>query len=161
MIEYKQRLLKRYHEVCDLLEEYISRGYDIRTTFLFDTLIPLWDGEDSPYLCGRGIAAVYPDGGIGPCLRNHSFKTGTIFDADPLSRIQCDTFHYEVGNPDLPDECRQCASRTACQGGCPYDKLLLTGTTSGKSVVCDIHKEIIPRLKQLGKLKEDMHLNPL
>lgn len=156
--EYKKRLLKKYHEVCDLLENYIVEGYDVHTTFLLDTLIPSWNLESSPYLCGKGIATVYPDGTIGPCLRNHSFKTGTIFDANPLSKIQCDTFHYDVGKPDIPDECRECESKTACQGGCPYDKLLLTGTISGKSVVCDIHKEIIPRLRYLDKLKNDMKL---
>lgn len=158
--EYKQRLLKKYHELCDLLEKYIVKGYDVRTTFLFDTLIPSWDLEYSPYLCGRTIATVYPDGTIGPCLRNQSFKTGTIFDANPLAKIQCDTFHYDVSRPDLPDECRECESRTACQGGCPFDKLLLTGTTSGKSVVCDIHKEIIPRLRYLDKLESDMKSKP-
>jgi radical SAM protein with 4Fe4S-binding SPASM domain len=158
--EYKKRLLKKYHEICDLLEDYIVKGYDVRTTFLFDTLIPSWDLESSPYLCGRTIATVYPDGTIGPCLRNQSFKTGTIFDANPLAKIQCDTFHYDVSRPDLPDECRECESKTACQGGCPFDKLLLTGTTSGKSVVCDIHKEIIPRLRYLDKLENDMKSKP-
>jgi radical SAM protein with 4Fe4S-binding SPASM domain len=156
--EYKKRLLKKYHELCDLLENYVVKGYDVHTTFLLDTLIPLWNLESTPYLCGRSIATVYPDGSIGPCLRNHSFKTGTIFDPDPLSRIQCDTFHYDVGKPDLPDECRGCESQTTCQGGCPHDKLLLTGDVSGKSVVCEIHKEIIPRLRYLDKLKNDMTL---
>jgi radical SAM protein with 4Fe4S-binding SPASM domain len=158
--EYKKRLLKKYHELCDLLEDYIVKGYDVRTTFLLDTLIPSWDFEYSPYLCGRTIATVYPDGTIGPCLRNQSFKTGTIFDANPLAKIQCDTFHYDVSRPDLPDECRECESKTACQGGCPFDKLLLTGTTAGKSVVCDIHKEIIPRLRYLDKLEKDMKSAP-
>jgi radical SAM protein with 4Fe4S-binding SPASM domain len=155
--EYKQRLLKKYHEVCDLLEDYVIKGYDVHTTFLLDTLIPLWDREESPYLCGKRIATVYPDGSIGPCLRNHSFKTGTIFDADPLSKIQCDQFHYGVERAEIPEECRTCESRAACQGGCPYDKLLLTGTTSGKSVVCEIHKEIIPRLRYLDKLKKSVN----
>jgi radical SAM protein with 4Fe4S-binding SPASM domain len=154
--EYKKRLLKKYHEICDMLEGYAVKGYDVHTTFLFDTLIAGWEYESSPYLCGKSIATVYPDGTIGPCLRNHSFKTGTIFDEDPLSKLKCGDFHYTIKNPDLPDECRQCESRTACQGGCPYDRLLLTGTTSGKSVVCDIHKEIIPRLKYLEKLKADV-----
>lgn len=157
--EYKTRLLRKYREVCNLLEKYAVKGYDVHTTFMLDTLIPLWDSEPSPYLCGRGIAAVFPDGTVGPCLRNHSFKTGTIFDADPLSLIRNDEFHYDIAQPDLPEECRKCASRTACQGGCPYDKLLLTGTRSGKSVVCDIHKEIIPRLRHLEKLTRDTKSN--
>jgi len=154
--EYKKRLLKKYHELCDLFENYIIKGYDVRTTFLFDTLIPMWSIESSPYLCGKGIATVYPDGSIGPCLRNQSYKTGTIFDPDPMGRLQSDKFHYEVSSQEIPDECRTCESRMTCQGGCPYDKLLLTGTTSGKSVMCDIHKEIIPRLKHLDKLKENI-----
>jgi uncharacterized protein len=153
--EYKKRLLKKYHEVCDLLEDYVIKGYDIHTTFLFDTLIPLWSQESSPYLCGRTIATVYPDGTIGPCLRNQTFKTGTIFNTDPLPKIQCESFHYDLNRAEIPDECRKCESRTTCQGGCPYDKLLLTGTTAGKSVVCEIHKEIIPRLRYLEKLKKE------
>jgi uncharacterized protein len=151
--EYRKRLLKKYHEVCDLLENYIIKGYDVRTTFLFDDLIPLWDLESSPHLCGKRIAAVYPDGTIGPCNRNQPFKTGTIFDTNPLSRIQCDIFHFDVSRPNLPDECRDCESKTVCQGGCPNDKLLLTGTVAVKSIMCDIHKEIIPRLRHLEELK--------
>jgi uncharacterized protein len=151
--EYKKRLLKKYHELCDLLENYVIRGYDVHTTFLLDVLIPLWNLESSPYLCGKRLAVIFPDGTVGPCIRNHSFKTGTIFDANPLSKIQCDTFHYDAAEPDVPDECRVCESKTVCQGGCPNDKLRLTGNRSGKSVLCDIHKEIIPRLKHLEILK--------
>ena len=154
--EYRKRLLKRYHGLCDLLENYIVKGYDVHTTFLLDTLIPLWDLEYSPYPCGKRISTVYPDGTIGPCIRDHSFKTGTIFDENPLSKIYCETFHYNVTKPEIPDECRECESKTTCQGGCPNDRLLLTGTASGKSVMCDIHKEIIPRLRYLDKLKNDM-----
>ncbi|MFC2173674.1 SPASM domain-containing protein [Acidobacteriota bacterium] len=153
--DYKKRLLQKYHEICDLLEDYVVKGYDVHTTFMFDTLIPLWNLESSPYHCGQRVAAIFPDGTIGPCIRNHSMKTGTIFDPEPLSTIRCDPFHYDVKRSDIPDECRECESKTTCQGGCPNDKWLLTGTTSGKSVVCDIHKEIIPRLRNLEKLKKE------
>ena len=77
-----------------------------------------------------------------------------------MSKIQCETFHYNIEEQNLPDECKECESRTACQGGCPFDKLLLTGTTSGKSVVCEIHKEIIPRLRYLEELKNGVRLKP-
>jgi uncharacterized protein len=146
---YKARLLRRYHELCDLLEGYVARGHAVHTTFLFDTLIPTWDEEQTPYHCGRRAAAVYPDGGVGPCLRDHLTKTGSIFDADPLAAIRCETFHYDLGDAGLPAECRECAARLACQGGCPHDKLILTGTRAGKSVMCEIHQEIIPRLRHL------------
>jgi uncharacterized protein len=152
---YRERLLKKYHEICDLLEEYVVNGHDVHTTFLFDTLIPLWDNEASPYPCGKRIATVFPDGAIGPCIRNHSLKTGTIFDSDPMSKIQNESYHYDVNKADIPDECRECEARTTCQGGCAYDKLVLTGSTSGKSVVCELHKEIIPRLKRLEELKKE------
>lgn len=154
-VAYRKRLLKRYHELCDLLEQCIVKGYDVHTTFMIDTLIPLWDHESSPYQCGRRVATVFPDGSVGPCIRNHSMKTGTIFDADPMSSIQCDSFHYDVERQDIPDECRECEVRTSCQGGCPNDKLVLTGTTAGKSVMCEIHKEIIPRLRYLEALKKE------
>jgi radical SAM protein with 4Fe4S-binding SPASM domain len=153
--EYQKILLKKYHEVIDLLENYITHGHNVHTTFLFDILIPSWDLHSTPYPCGKRLATVFPDGTIGPCIRNHSFKTGTIFDATPLSKIQCDQFHYDVTKPDLPNECKECEYKITCQGGCPNDKLMLTGTTSGKSVACDLHKEIIPRLRHLDKLKND------
>jgi uncharacterized protein len=155
--EYKKRLLKKYHEVCDLLEDYVIKKYDVRTTFLFDDLIPLWSLKTSPYLCGKRLAAVYPNGTVGPCNRNPYFTTGTIFDANPLSSLQCSKYQYDITNPQLPDECRQCEYRIFCQGGCPNDKLLLTRTSSGKSIMCEVHKEIIPRLRYLDKLKSEIN----
>jgi radical SAM protein with 4Fe4S-binding SPASM domain len=150
--EYKRRLLAKYHEVCDLLEGYLARGHDVRTTFLFDNLIPGWPEASSPHLCGKRVATVFPDGAVGPCIRNQSFKTGTIFDADPMRRIQSDLFHYDLSRPDLPAECKGCEARSICHGGCPNDKLLLTGKVAGRSVICDIHREIVPRLKTLERL---------
>jgi uncharacterized protein len=152
---YRKRLLQTYHRICDTLEDYARRGYDVHTTFMIDTLIPLWDDDQlSPYHCGQRVATVFPDGGIGPCIRNHELKTGTIFDPDPLSRIQCGSYHYDFRNEGLPDDCLACESRTACQGGCPNDKLVHHGTASCPSVMCDIHKEIIPRLRRLENMKK-------
>jgi radical SAM protein with 4Fe4S-binding SPASM domain len=153
--EYKRRLLKKYHELCDLFESLKQKGYKVHTTFLFDTLIPSWDLDISPFNCGKRVAAVFPDGSIGPCLRDHSFKTGTIFDPDPMKIITCEKFHYELTRPGTPDECKSCESGAVCQGGCPHDKLLLTGTAVGKSLVCDIHREIIPRLKHIDAMSNE------
>ena len=72
-----------------------------------------------------------------------------------MVKIHNKSFQYDLSRVDIPDECRQCESRTTCQGGCPYDKLVTTGTTSGKSVACDILKEIIPRLRRLDQLKNE------
>jgi uncharacterized protein len=151
--DYRSRLLRRYHEICDLLEQFVDRGVDVHTTFLFDTLIPLWDHDSSPYPCGRRLASVFPDGSVGPCIRSHVTKTGTIFDPDPMSALQCDSFHYDLEKLGMPEECQVCESRNACQGGCPNDKLVLTGSTAGKSVMCEVHREIIPRLRQLEEMK--------
>lgn len=159
--EYKKRVLQKYHELCDLFEDYVARGYDVHTTFLLDLLIPLWNLEESPYPCGRRLATVFPDGSFGPCIRDHSFKTGTVFDPDPLAKLQCALFHFDMHQPDIPDECRSCGSKTTCQGGCPRDKLLMTGTRSGKSVFCDVHKEIIPRLRQLEQTKKINTIQPV
>lgn len=152
---YKKRLLARYHELCDLLEDYVARGYTVHTTFLLDFLIPSWTLESSPYPCGKRIAALFPDGTIGPCIRNHSFKSGTIYDVNPLARIQCYDFHYDVRRPDLPDECKVCESRTTCHAGCPNDKRIFTDYTLGRSIFCEVHKEIIPRLRRLDTMMLD------
>jgi len=152
--EYRGRLLKTYHEICDLLEGSVAEGYDVHTTFMIDTLIPLWGDQSSPYQCGQGVATVFPDGSIGPCIRNHSLKTGTVFDENPLGKLQCGSYHYDFNKTDTPDECAVCESRTTCQGGCPNDRMVLTGSTSGKSVMCDVHREIIPRLRSLGRMKK-------
>ncbi|MDD3845590.1 MAG: SPASM domain-containing protein [Syntrophorhabdaceae bacterium] len=152
---YRKRLLQRYHELCDMLEEYVVRGYDVHTTFLLDFLIPAWKLESSPYPCGKRIATVFPDGSIGPCIRNHSFTSGTIYDPNPLAKLQVYDFHYDIRRPDLPDECKACESRTACHAGCPNDKRMFADCTLGKSVLCDVHREIIPRLRYLETLKGD------
>jgi len=157
-VAYKARLLRTYHDICDVLEAYVTKGFEVHTTFLIDTLIPGWEGESSPYHCGKRVATVFPDGSVGPCVRNHVVKSGTIFDPDPMSRIQCDPFHYDLGKEGLPEECQVCDVRAVCQGGCPNDKLVLTGTTAGKSVMCEIHKEIIPRMTHLRKMKLDRRL---
>ncbi|MDR3567821.1 MAG: SPASM domain-containing protein [Syntrophobacteraceae bacterium] len=151
--EYHERLRVKYHGLCDLLEQYIDKGYSVHTTFLLDTLVPSWNHDSSPYPCGKRIAKVNPDGSFGPCIRNQKFKTGTIFDPDPLEKLQSSTFHYDFASPNAPAECKECAVRAVCQGGCPNDRLLLTGTVSGKSLMCEIHKEIIPRLNNLDKLQ--------
>ncbi len=150
-LAYQKQVLAQYHRLCDLLETYAARGYNVHTTFLLDLLVPGWTADTSPYPCGKRIAAVFPDGTFGPCIRDHGFKTGTLFDPDPMDRLQCDRFHFDVSLPDISDDCRKCPSATACQGGCPRDKLLVTGSRSGKSVFCAVHREIIPRLQQLGQ----------
>lgn len=150
---YKARLFRTYHKICDMLEDYVNRGFDVHTTFLIDTLIPGWEEETSPYHCGKRVATVFPDGSVGPCVRNHVVKSGTIFDEDPMSQIQCNAFHYDLGKEGLPEECRDCEVRAVCQGGCPNDKLVLTGTADGRSVMCEIHKEIIPRMRRIDALK--------
>ncbi len=151
---YRERLLKKYHELCDMLETAIEYGYDVNTTFFLDFLIPAWDKEASLYPCGKRMATVFPDGSIGPCIRNHTFKSGTIYDPNPLAKLQCYDFHYDIRRPDLPSECKQCESRTCCHAGCPNDKRIVSDVTHGKSVMCDVHKEIIPRLKAIEELKK-------
>lgn len=159
-IESSRRRQRNGNGRTDFFESYIVRGYDVHTVFLFDILIPLWDEAGiSPYPCGERIATIFPDGTIGPCIRNHSFKTGTIFEPDPLGKLRCGVFQHGLNAPGLPDECKTCESRNTCQGGCPNEKRVLTGATGGKAVLCELHKRIIPRLRHLDKLKKT-HNNP-
>lgn len=152
-VDYQARVLKGYHALCDLLEGYVLAGHDVHTTFLLDTLIPLWDFSESPYPCGRRLAVVFPDGSLGPCIRDHSRKGGSIFDQDPLRAIQDPLFHYDLTRSDTDPECLVCDYKNACQGGCPHDKMLMRGSRAGKSLACAMHKEIIPRLRHLEELR--------
>jgi len=152
---YKQLLLKSMHIVCDCLETSLKNGYKIHTTFLFNTIISWWNKDYSPYTCGKRSAVVYPNGTVGVCLRNHFDKVGTIYDKNPLGIIQNEKYHLDYNRKDLPDECSKCDIKDVCQGGCPNDKLFNFGTTKMKSIMCEIYKEIIPRLKYLDTLKEN------
>ena len=149
--QYQARVLGVYHALCDLLEQYVLAGHRVHTTFLLDTLIPLWDHGQSPYPCGKRLAVVFPDGSAGPCIRDHACKGGTIFDPDPLRVIAHEAFLYDLTRADTDPECLVCAVRNACQGGCPHDKMLMRGSRAGKSMACELHKQIIPRLRQLER----------
>lgn len=153
-LDYQARILKEYHKLCDMLERYAVSGHDVHTTFLLDTLIPMWDLDESPYPCGKRLAVVFPDGSVGACIRDHACKGGTIFDPEPLRAIECEKFHYDLTRADTDPECLVCDCKNACQGGCPHDKTLMRGSRAGKSLACDMHRQIIPRLRHLEELKQ-------
>jgi radical SAM protein with 4Fe4S-binding SPASM domain len=154
--DYIKRILATYHKLCDLLEKYIAKGgYDVHTTFLLDTLIPQWNLEGNPFHCGRRMAAIFPNGNIGPCLRNHKYITGNITEPYSNSTVIDDLFRMSFRRNDVPDDCKMCEVRKVCQAGCPNDKMIHIGTTGGRSMMCEVHKEIIPRLIILDKLKSE------
>lgn len=151
--EYKELLLKKYHSILDIVENYQSKGYKIFTTFLMDALIPHdWGYVDeffTPYTCGKRILSIRADGSIGPCLRNHNYSVGNIYSENPTELIKCSDFRYTYKRDGIPEECSICDVNSICQGGCPNDKLLNYENFNTKSPWCKIHKEIIPRLLDL------------
>ena len=156
---YLDKLLKSYNKVCDIFETYVGKGYDVQTDSLFDMLVPYWnkgfDGNRvSPYVCGRGFATIHPDGSVGACIRNQTKSCGTIDQLDRSSYLD-DFFENRLSRKKIPQECFECPVRNECSGGCPNDKLIHTGTNIGKSMLCSVHKEIIPRLQKIESLKRD------
>jgi radical SAM protein with 4Fe4S-binding SPASM domain len=148
---YKEEFLKKGHAILDILENYKAAGYTVHTTFLFDTLVPRWKLTDhSPYHCGKRLMAIMPDGSISPCIRNHEYKVGTIYDNDLLKKIKVSCFEMNYRREDIPAECKVCIVRDTCQGGCPNDRKIAYGTFGGKSPFCKIHKELILRMRELG-----------
>ena len=154
-VEYKARLLKKFHSVLDVLETAQLDGKYVNSVFLIDSVIPYEWGDEAlserftPYICGKRILSVRPDGSIGPCIRNQTYSVGNIYSDKPYNLIKSNDFIYSYKRPDTPEKCKVCSIRDMCQTGCPYDKLISTGKFDGMSPYCDIYQEILPRVKKI------------
>jgi len=153
--EYKERLIKKYHSILDVMEKYSSRGYHVSYDYVQDYILPQnWDKYPdiySRYFCGRGVLSVRPDGSVGPCLRNHEVTAGTIYSEHPNQLMRNDNFRWAYKRPDAPQECKICDIKDICQSGCPNDKLATFGRFDTKSPFCEVYKSVIPRLMELRK----------
>jgi len=148
-LKYKKLLLKKLHVMCDIMESYEAKGYKMRVGFILDAVIPHWSIDNSPYLCGKSVITVHPDGKIGPCIRNMDSPFGDLYTQNPVKslREKCSHFKWNLKR-ELPDKCNECESLQSCQGGCPNDKII--NNTCETDPFCEVHKEIFPRLKALA-----------
>lgn len=158
--EYKKKVLAKLHSIIDVCERYHAKGYEIPTSYILDRIVPHhWDKIEvpyehfTPYSCGRRVISVKVDGNVSPCLRNHDIAVASIYDdaGEVLRRLKVPEFEYSYANKFIDKECMSCDVRYVCQGGCPLTRLLAYGKIDGKFPLCQIHKEIIPRLMAITK----------
>lgn len=108
--------------------------------------------EPHQHACGAGQSYLVIDqhGGVAACQMEIEHTVTDIFADDPLTEIRLQTgsrFESPIGKQ---DDCRQCAWRHWCAGGCP---LLAKLTSDGKSPYCDVFKAIFPELLRLEGLR--------
>jgi len=151
--EYKDKLIQEWHKIINIIKnDYIRKGKKITIPFLYDGMVANWPYDKSPYSCGKGIVTVFPDGSIGNCIRNMDKKVGTLDDPNPQELIKEDHMKWSfINNTNTNEECKTCSVRFACQGGCPQNRILSGGYYEGKDPWCRVHKEILPRVRDLGK----------
>lgn len=158
--EYKKKVLSKLHSIIDVCEKYYIKGYEIPTSYILDRIVPHhWDNIQThhknftPYACGRRVISVKVDGDISPCIRHHDISIGNIYEQPEviLEKLKKPEWEYSYSNKFIDSECMSCDVRFVCQGGCPLTRLLLYGKIEGKFPLCQIHKEIIPRLMAITK----------
>lgn len=158
--EYKSKVLKKLHSIIDVCEKYHAKGYEIPTSFILDRTVPHnWEDIETPYeyftpyACGRRVISIKVDGNISPCIRNHDLSIANIYDdaEDVLKKLKNPDWEYSFNNKNIDKECMTCDVRYVCQGGCPLTRFNTYGKITGKFPLCQIHKEIIPRLMPITK----------
>lgn len=156
---YRDKLSIAYNNVLDILEDYANQGHDIPLDALFDVLNPKYhkgfDGYPvSPYMCGRNYASIRTDGTVSSCIRKK--KTfNTRVDEFDISKLKTPEYQWRLSHKRHPDECFECEVRTECQGGCPFDNEITTGSTIGKSIMCDVHKPVILRMQKILNIMKE------
>ncbi len=145
--DYRSKVLLYMHNACDILEDHRQKGGEIFTEFFFDGSITGWYGyEKSPFFCGKSVIRVNPDGTIGPCIRDAGGKFGDIWSGNAMEAVRRPEYHFKYYRPTNPPDCLECSIRSVCQGGCPVHKRFSTGSWDGRHPMCEVYKEIIPRL---------------
>ena len=155
-LEYKNNLLVKMHEACDILEEYKSKGYKINSTWILDYFTPRLNETVRMFpMCSGQIASIGPDGSISGCTKGplncKEVIAGTIWDDSPLEliKIKSKDWKQQFDRPGYSEECLTCKARFSCNGGCVWDRLYTNNTLVGPYPFCQLHKEIFPRLEEI------------
>lgn len=163
--DYKKRLVIKMNSILDALVECDAEGHYVNSAFLIDTIIPYEWGEEglrdrfTPYLCGKRVISIHPDGTVYPCIRNFNYPVGSIYTVNPADVGKCEEMRFTYRRDDIHEDCKVCDVREICQGGCPNDRYSATGSFGGKSPFCQMMKETIPRVEKLYVSNRDKYHN--
>ena len=120
--------------LCKVWDDWYRRDYGKVFVNLFETAVAQWMGRDSQLciyndFCGKGVALEH-DGNVYSC--DHyvypEYKLGNISEQH-ISRMVFSEEQKKFGfakRDSLPQQCRECKYRFACNGECPKNRLIRT-----------------------------------
>lgn len=151
--------------LCSVFDEWVR--WDVGRIFIqfFDVQLGLAMGEPSGLCwfsetCGQGLAIEH-NGDLFAC--DHyvypEFRLGNILDT-PIATLASSLQQRSFGTAkqdSLPDQCRTCEIRFACQGGCPKHRFLKTSDgATGLNYYCRSMKQFMkhagPSLMTMSRL---------
>ena len=120
--------------LCKVWDDWYRRDYGKVFVNLFETAVAQWMGRDSQLciyndFCGKGVALEH-DGSVYSC--DHyvypEYMLGNISEQH-ISRMMFSEEQKKFGfakRDSLPQQCRECKYRFACNGECPKNRLIRT-----------------------------------
>jgi radical SAM protein with 4Fe4S-binding SPASM domain len=147
---YQWKLLIAWNRFLDLIEEERNGMWQHRFYLdaIFHHVAPQWDKDKSYSLCGKQMI-FDPDGLVRNCPRDPDAVVGHMMDHRFTSesyRKRPQKYSATLNRHDTPEDCKVCEVRQQCQTDCPYERRI-----TGKSPMCNIWREIIPRAKSLSE----------
>jgi uncharacterized protein len=123
--------------LCQTFDLWLSRGLGTVTINWFTSLVGQWMGQPPQMcslaeVCGRSLIAMEKDGSLYPCEHfvYPEYKLGNLLDGDlQLADIAYSAEQRRFGckkRDALPEYCKQCSYRFACNGECPKNRFLTT-----------------------------------
>ncbi len=157
---------KAYGEfLIAVFDEWVRRDVGKIYVQMFDTALGKWVGAPGGLCvfeptCGSALALEH-NGDLYSCdhFVEPGFRLGSILKADMLEMVSSHK-QYQFGMDklnSLPEYCRQCEVRFACNGGCPKDRIRQTPTgENGLNYLCAGYKafftHIDPSMRKMAAL---------
>jgi uncharacterized protein len=105
-----------------------------------------------PCGAGRNYVVIGPHGTVARCQMAMDQSVTDVGEADPLMTVQkADHSFYNIA-VDERSQCRECAWRYVCAGGCPILAKSVDGTLV-PSPYCKIYRALFPQLLRLEGLR--------
>ncbi len=146
--------------LCDTFDFWSREGFGRVSIRDFDAMLTAELGQASP-LCTFGrvcnhYIVIEHNGDVYPCdfFVYDEWKLGNIMNAPIESFIETERYKQFAYQKDKVPECRGCAWRTMCHGGCQKDRVS-SRTHSDPTPLCSAYKMFFehatPRLRTLAK----------
>ncbi len=102
---------------------------------------------------GQSYLVFDSQGRVSKCQMDMAHPITNCYDADPLGTVRDSTISFHNMTVDEKVECRECAWRYWCAGGCPLQTYRATGRYDVKSPNCAIYQALYPEVVRLEGLR--------